>query len=102
MQQPDQEINALLGEILFQAVFPGAIGERFASLRESEGRLAVALRFDAGTDDDLIQLPWEHIYFDDTVERRVCASPAPTARRSRARWSAHRSRATRRSAARSG
>jgi hypothetical protein len=63
---------ALLGSILFRAVLPGAIGERFAELRAEGSRLAVALRFEQGTDCDLIQLPWEHLYYEDESGRGIC------------------------------
>jgi hypothetical protein len=71
VQQQGGEI-ALLGSILFDALFPGEIGTRFADLRQTQTRVAVALRFDEGTDADLIQLPWEHLYYEDGGQRRVC------------------------------
>jgi hypothetical protein len=53
---------ALLGGILYRAVFPGEIGARFAEARETAQRVAVVLRFDKEIPDDLKQLPWEHLF----------------------------------------
>jgi hypothetical protein len=53
----------LLGSILYSAVFPLGIGREFEALRqEPDGeQVFVGLRFEEGTDEDLIQLPWEHL-----------------------------------------
>jgi hypothetical protein len=53
----------LLGSILYSAVFPLGIGKEFEAFRQQPDReqVFVGLRFEEGTDEDLIQLPWEHL-----------------------------------------
>jgi hypothetical protein len=53
---------ALLGGILYPAVFPGEIGVRLSQVREKGNRIAVVLRFDNDVPEDLTQLPWEHLF----------------------------------------
>lgn len=62
VHEPDQ--IRLLGGILYTALFPDEIGARFEALlaRRQEEPFHVALSFEQGTDRDLIQLPWEHLY----------------------------------------
>jgi hypothetical protein len=60
-----EEQTALLGQILFSAAFPGAIGERLGELfsDESGGRVLVCLKFDETPDRQLSELPWESLRF---------------------------------------
>ncbi len=79
---PEAEQVRLLGSILYGAVFPVAIAERFEQVtaEPGRGRVVVALCFDGQTEPDLMHLPWEHLYrprrFPDTgmqiaIERSV-------------------------------
>lgn len=70
-QQGVSEVG-LLGSILSRAVLPGDIGERFSELRKESGRLAITLRFEDDTDPDLIQLPWEHLYYEEAAGAGTC------------------------------
>jgi hypothetical protein len=61
---PEAEQVRLLGSILYGAVFPGQVGEKFREVtgQAGRGRVIVALRFAEGTEPDLVNLPWEHLF----------------------------------------
>jgi hypothetical protein len=54
----------MLGKILYTALFQGAIRTRFEELlgRRREQPVIAAISFEAETDKDLSQLPWEHAW----------------------------------------
>jgi hypothetical protein len=59
---PGEEAR-LLGGILFSAVLPGTIGERFAKMLPAGGdRIQLALHFREGISPAIVELPWERLY----------------------------------------
>ena len=90
-----------LGEVLFRAIFPGAIDEAVKELlRGDDERVVIGLRFGDNVDGDLVNLPWEHLYQPDqgtesgmilaadlrlgfarTLTDQVAADPPPTRER---------------------
>ena len=75
--QQEGEIT-LLGSILFRALFPGEIATRLAELQQSGNRVALSVRFDQGTDCDLIELPWEHAYYEEEGGKGVSLARVAT------------------------
>jgi CHAT domain/Trypsin-like peptidase domain len=67
----------LLGSILYSAVFPLDIGRELVALIQQphKGRVFVGLRFEEDTDEDLIQLPWEHLYLPTNPGMHLAAEP---------------------------
>jgi hypothetical protein len=54
----------LLGDILYRALFRGVVGNKYEALEHTRKSrpVDVSLRFGAGTDPDLVLLPWEHLF----------------------------------------
>jgi hypothetical protein len=67
----------LLGSILYSAVFPLDIGRALVALiqQPDKGRVFVGLRLEDGTDEDLVQLPWEHLYLPTNPGMYLAAEP---------------------------
>jgi hypothetical protein len=67
---PEGDQIRVLGEILSSALFREDIGVRLHELLDAaDERLVVGLRFEEGTDPDLVHLPWEHLYLPEGVDR---------------------------------
>ena len=59
---PGEEVR-LLGQILFTAVLPRAVGSAFeAELPGDEQWVELALHFGSNIEPELVELPWEHLY----------------------------------------